>query len=520
MKKVFALVLALVMVLAVCATAFAADGYSITIDNAKKGETYNAYKIFDVTYSNENANPGTVPDPPAPDTTSQFTAYAYTIVENSEWWSAIVGSATPDEDGVYAAHGLTFSPTTTQVGENTVYSVSTSEHGNFSAADFAATLDNVKDSMTPANSVTAGADGNITIDVTSNGPGYYFVDTSLGSLCSLDTTEPSATIREKNSVPSQDKKQATDGEPGSAAGYTDDELPVQVGDTVYYQIEVTDGKGTDQDIVITDTLSEGLTFDTTTVPVVKVSIGNAAETAVDGTNYTVLDKTPNGFKVKLLGSFVSTLTEKDKIYIRFSAVVNEKAAPATTTQENTSTLEYSSQSTEDKVEVIPYKFKLEKTDGTNELKGAKFELYRGSVSDANKIYFTKGTDEDGTPVLNVTSTKEGEGVFTEINLSDEGNNALNAASVIIRGLDTDTYVLRETAAPTGYNPADDTSVADTKLVKITESITDGATVNIVNHTGTELPSTGGIGTTIFYVIGGLLVIGAAVILVARRKASE
>jgi LPXTG-motif cell wall-anchored protein len=45
-------------------------------------------------------------------------------------------------------------------------------------------------------------------------------------------------------------------------------------------------------------------------------------------------------------------------------------------------------------------------------------------------------------------------------------------------------------------------------------------VTVVNKAGTELPSTGGIGTTIFYVVGGLLVIGAAVILIARRKVSE
>ena len=514
MKKILTLVLALAMVLAVCATAFAADSYSITIDNAKKGETYNAYKIFDVTYANENENPGTVPEPPAPDDTNKYTAYSYSIVQDSEWWSVVTDGKTADEDGVISAHGLTFTSTTAQVGGKTVYTVMASEH--FNAAAFAEVLDGAKDGKTAAGSQTAADDGSITSS--TDAPGYYFVDTSLGSLCSLDTTEPSATIREKNTLPSQDKKQAIDSEPSAASGYTDDELDVQVGDTVYYQIEVTDGKGTDTDIIITDTLSDGLTFDTTGDPVVMVSVDGGAETAVAADNYSVTDKTATGFKVTLKADYVKTLTEKDKVYIRFTAVVNEDGATAV--QSNTSSLSYSNQTSEDEiVKVTPYKFRLDKTDGTDPLKGAKFELYRKEVSDANKISFTVGTAENGVPVLNV-ATSETTGAFTVINLSDEGDHSLGAASVIFTGLDKDTYILREIAAPEGYNKAEDTTVADTVMVKVEEDITGAATITIKNHTGTELPSTGGIGTTIFYVVGGLLVIGAAVILIARRKVSE
>ena len=110
------------------------------------------------------------------------------------------------------------------------------------------------------------------------------------------------------------------------------------------------------------------------------------------------------------------------------------------------------------------------------------------------------------------------GTITEIDLTQSAN-------VIIKGLDKDSYVLRETKAPEGYNPADDTTVPTDVLVEIKGTITDVTDTTtgdvgvetIINHTGAELPSTGGIGTVIFYVLGSLLVIGCGVVLISRKR---
>ena len=124
------------------------------------------------------------------------------------------------------------------------------------------------------------------------------------------------------------------------------------------------------------------------------------------------------------------------------------------------------------------------------------------------------TAESGVPVLIVDPS----GPIEVIDLTQ-------SSKAIIKGLDKDTYVLRETKAPDGYNPADDTTVPEDVLVEITGTITDVAKAiegdkgveTSVNLTGTELPSTGGIGTIIFYVLGSLLVIGCGIVLISRKR---
>ena len=538
-KKLLALILTLTVALtmgaSVTGVAFGANNtYSITIDNAVNGETYTAYKIFDVTYSGENSNPGQLDTAPDPDSRSQHTAYAYEINSSSEWWSVVTNGKAAGSD-TFTANGLTF----TKTSKAGVYNVSATT--SFDAAAFAVLLDGAKAEKTSSGSATA-ENGTATIDVNPDVPGYYFVDTSTGSLCSLDTTEPSATIREKNVIPSQDKKQAVGSSaPTTAGGYVDAEQQVQVGDTVWYQIEVKDGKGTDAAIAITDVMSDGLTFDTSSNPTVVASINGGTETAVATDNYTVSDKTAQGFKVTLKADYVKTLTEKDIVYIRFSAVVNSKAASDTDAEKetNTSTLTYSHQSSKDSVDVVTYKFQLDKvknaTHNYEDLLGAQFELYRGSKADGNKIWFIKGTATGDIPVLIVAgegAKAPATGAFSNIALTNDTTveNYLGKSKVIIKGLDQDTYVLHEIQAPAGYNIADDTEVPSSDvldvLVKINGTITDTVAaigdddtgvVSVVNNEGTELPATGGIGTTIFYILGALLVIVCGVVLVARRR---
>lgn len=513
-KHLLALLITFAMVLTMTismgATSFAASDGKITIDNAVNGEKYNLYKVFDLTYSGEgesNAQGTTNPDATEPEDSDTPVAYSYTASGDSDaFLAALQGSTSPFDVKAVPGSPLKYSVT---------------RKTSASADDIISFIE--------ANVSKLPADRHVKTDTVATGGqivwdgldyGYYYVTSTAGSFVTIDSAMKEVTVKEKNSIPSQDKKQATGtAAPTSAAGYTDDEQQVQVGDKVWYQIEVTDGKGTDKAITVTDTLTTGLTNDENVK--VYVSKDGAAEQEVtkgDSTWTLSGDESDSGFKVTFAASYVNGLTEKDKLYIRFSATVNTNAAsnpPEAGKETNTSKLDYSNQSSTDSVDVKTYKFQLDKTDkAIKPLLGAKFELYRGSVADANKIKFSQGTAEGDVPVLIVDPA----GTITEIDLTQSAN-------VIIKGLDKDSYVLRETKAPEGYNPADDTTVPTDVLVEIKGTITDVTDTTtgdvgvetIINHTGAELPSTGGIGTVIFYVLGSLLVIGCGVVLISRKR---
>ncbi len=531
MKKFLAMLLSLVMILAMGTTALAAgtDG-SITLNNATVGEEYKIYKVFDLTYSGDGETSGSTSPYSGP------IAYTFTKTsQNENLYTALSGETSPFE--------------LTQITTTDVYSVSlksekTAEDVSTFLKTNVANLTEVTGKATEGVDSTTGKANNKTVKWGNLDYGYYYITSSLGSTVTIDSTIKDVTIEDKNSVPTQDKKQAVgDTQPG-ADGYADDDQQVQVGDKVWYQIEVTDGKGTNQAITITDTMTDGLTYNNDLR--VYSSISNATETEVTSTDATWKTKTtPVGatFQIELTSTYVSTLNENDKVYIRFSATVNSLAASNTgaTTETNTSQLDYSNNSTTDRVTVQTYKFQLDKVKADyTDLLGAKFELYRSTNNAANKIWFVKGTEEGTVPVLIVvgqgadaptTGLPTGTTAFSVIELtSGEAGNSLNSSKVIIKGLDQDTYVLHETEAPSGYNLlTDDITIEPTDdnhpLVEINGTITDvtnaiegdSHVLSVVNQSGTELPSTGGIGTTIFYVVGSILVIGAVIFFVVRRR---
>ena len=533
-KKAFAVVLALAVVLSMSmpVLVFAADDGSVTVNNAMPGEKYNIYKVFDLTYKTEQTTTEgqtTSTDP------QSGVSYTYTKSGDSDaLYTALTGNDSP------------FELTATSTANKYSVKIKSGKTG----ADIAAFLQANESKLTKAKeeqTAPAAAEGQTTSKVTWTGLpyGYYYVTSTVGSTVTIDSTMKNVVVEDKNTIPTQDKKQAVGTtEPTAAAGYTNDQQQVQVGDKVWYQIEVKDGKGTDKDIVITDTMTNGLTLDQDSIAVYE-KVGNADEavltesktygTVVVNPTYAVSDKTAQGFKVTLKADYVKQLAENDHVYIRFAATVNSNAATDTdaTKETNTSTITYSNQSSQDSVDVVTYKFQLDKVepsetqDEYSDLLGAKFELYRGSVADANKISFIKGTAENNVPVLIVVPAGT-QGAFTEIQLTNDAadTNKLESTKVIIKGLDKDNYVLRETKAPEGYNNAPDTTVSQDTLVLINGTITDTAAkignadtgvVSVVNNSGAELPSTGGIGTTIFYVLGAILVIGAGVLLVTRRR---
>ena len=460
-RKLMALLLALILVLGLSVTAFATgETGTITVDNPQADQTYTAYKIFDVTYNTEKS------------------AYAYSIDSTNEWFST-----------VQAYNGVTLA----QVGDTTTYVVTKAD--GFSAASFAAALKAAKDGKTGTNLEKIG-DGKPTATLPL---GYYFVTSTSGALCNLTTTNPDVIIYDKNDVPF-DKK--------------DDKVSVDVGEVVNYTItgKVPETEGFETyTYQITDKMSEGLTFN------------NDVKVYIDGTEitsgFTLKTGDQAGEKDFVLDIAVKSLTVGAKIEVKYSATVNENAAGKI--EHNHATLEYSNDPTdssktttrEDDETVYSAKIVINKYETGKEstkLAGAEFVLYK-EESGAKKYYkYTAATATEAAKV---------EWVDAQENATVKTTNNAGAAEFL--GLKDGTYYLLETKAPAGYNrlenpvpvTIDGTSATAADVTTLTH------TEGVANSTGTILPATGGMGTTIFYVVGSILLLGAAVLLITKKRMS-
>lgn len=452
-KRYRILTLILTIMLSLGMSVMSVNAASIDVQNVLDGETYTAYKILNYT------------------TNSDKTAYSYYLTAEQY---ASIGSA-------LETAGFAF----TQSSDGTRYTVNNAETVDVAAAAESLAGANLGNALGKYTAV--GEDGEVVFE---NLPvGYYFVTTTAGSLCALHSEGAIAKAVEKNTVPSVDKTQAT-----SATGtYTNDTLDFNIGDTVYYQLEVKDGKGTNHDIVLTDVMTSGLTFDPDSITVEK-----GGET-VATSNYSVTDKSATGFKLTLNAAYVATLNENDTVVVKFTAKINTNAVIDSDTNTNTVTLKYSEQSSTKTVKLETYDFQLFKTDGTNYLPGSGFKLYDASTN-GNQIKLSKDStgyykDASGSAEIMVDS----------------------ANGVNVRGLAPGTYYLEETTVPDGYN-------APAARIEVTissgQTVDDRPDVTVVNEAGTELPTTGGMGTTIIYIIGGLLIALCAVVLIARRRANN
>lgn len=489
MKRVVSTLLALVLVLALAGTAAAAGEGSITIDNAVKGKTYTIYRIFDLDSHSED-----------------YQALNYKV---SAKWTAFF------EEG---AEGLNY------VDIDELGYVTWKE--NASAADFAAKAIAFAKAQNIANDGQKTADSS-TVAFTVLELGYYLVQSDLGALCSLDTTMPSVTIKEKNSEPTVEKKVKEDST--GAFGETND---ADIGQTVEFKTTITVVDGQPKGYVLHDTMSAGLTFNKTTV---EVEIGERILTA--GTDYTLVTEGLNDgctFEVRFIddkdgeGNATGShaLKPNDVVTVTYSATVNANAVVGDKGNPNTTKLNYTEGSTTTKEtpesktytyvwEFDVLKYTMKKNEETS-LAGAKFKLYKEVNGVKNYVIV-----DESNKVTSWTTDEEAASVFTT---PDDG-------SFTISGLDADTYYLEEVEAPAGYNklaaPVKVTITASinaatnvgTSTVTYDGNSTDTGTVKIENKTGVELPSTGGVGTTIFYVIGGLLMAVAVVLLVTKKKMS-
>ena len=466
MRKLFRVLLALAMTLALAVPAFAAETTgSITITNPQGYHTYIAYKIFDVTYSGDN--------------------YSYTISDTDTAFNTVKAYAD------VAANGLNL----TAVADTGKYNVSSS--AGFSAASFAQYLKTKADSLGTGTAFIE--DGN-TMKASGLALGYYFVSSTSGTVCELATAKD-IQIRDKNEVPEIKKD------------VDDNDRTVEIGQKLTYTItgKVPSTKGYDEfTYQVTDTMTEGLTYNKD----VKVTIGGTDVTAA-----ATITNSENGFVASVNMMHYQDQIDKP-VVITYTATVNEKAIQSDK-ETNTATLKYSNdpankdsfKESSVKVEVFSFNIVINKYATGNEntkLEGAKFVL----------------KNNDGKYYKCDTATKAVSWVDDKSAATEVSTDANGAAR--FDGLQAGTYSLEETVAPAGYNQLtkDITIVLD----KNGSATIDGAasapgadhslTTGVANSTGTVLPETGGTGIVIFVALGALAVICSGVFLVTNKRMSK
>ena len=565
MKKIFALLIAVVMVLGMSTSVFAApvaDG-SLEIDNAISGESYTLYKIFDLTYGTGGTqNAVTVPDGDSQNAiagTYQPVVYTYTKESGTDAFYTALAAATD-----YF--------TVTQVGDSDVYTVVRKMNEGTpvkSDAEVIAWMKANIDKLPADRTIGTKTADSTSVKWENLAYGYYYAASSSGSLVTIDSTLKDVVVKEKNTIPSDDKKVKTaeDADYGS-------ETDAQIGDTVDFKLTVTDGKGTNSFIVLHDTMSAGLTLkqnsfsitdkngavaatnytvyvdkdlvtDTTGTATVTVnkSVDLSEEDITNGMTgddlVTYHSKDADSFVIVFNASYIESLNEDDVITITYSAILNDDAVVGTP-DTNKSKTTYSNQSTTEKVvEVNTYDVDILKYANdatTTAIADAVFQLQDSTGN--TRIWLIPGTAVAGYDVYEVAENQSPDltALTAVYDTRDSAiligyKNAENTMvlynafvttagnKVRIDGLDVDkTYKLEELEAPNGFNRLTEkvTVTATTKTIDEVEA-TDFADQNIQNLSGTELPSTGGIGTTIFYIIGAILVIGAGVVLATRRR---
>ena len=330
------------------------------------------------------------------------------------------------------------------------------------------------------------------------------MDSSVGTLCSLSSSQPNVTINEKNDVPSVTKT-FDDGKTTNNAS---------IGDVITFNTIVNVKQGA-QGYVLHDTMSKGLHLnqqlsDSNDKPVL-VSKDNH-QMLQYGTDF-VFSETTDGFTIKFSDDFLKQYENKEyTLLVMYSATLTDAAVIGGAGNTNETYLRYGVDSESNHSTTTTYTFKIPvfKYTGTDTpLPEAKFRLYTDEQCKTEV-----NVKQDGTDYL-VGSTDAGKNVMT----------SPQSGEFTIKGLKAGTYYLKEIEAPKGYN-----LLANAVEVHITEAgkveVRNGETlkevnrVDVQNKSGSLLPHTGGAGTTMIYLVGALLVLGSGVVLASKRRSNS
>lgn len=337
--------------------------------------------------------------------------------------------------------------------------------------------------------VTATGSKPVKVDNLDNG--YYYVTTTTGTAVVVNSTNPNVDVKDKNTVPTVDKK-ITD-----ANSFDNDgkQALAELGKTVKFESTITVGEGA-KGYVYHDTMSKGLEYKKD----VKAYVNNVE---VDSSKYDVTAENGDTFTVKFHDDYTATLTAGTKILLKYSAVVTSDALSINPAK-NTASVSYGSNgsvNTTPKSETKVYnaKFTVTKKDDKNApLVGAGFVL-----KNSNGMYYKT----DGKTVTWVA----------DINQATEHKSNAKGEVDAFAGLANGTYTLVEKTVPAGYNKAADVTFTVAEHNYTAANLEQEATV--VNKPGTELPRTGGLGTMLLTLVGSILVIGVGVLIVTKKRMS-
>ena len=506
-KKLLAALLAVAMLCAMAVPALAADDANaaattnngtITINNAVPNQTYTIYRILDLEYH------------------ADTNSYLYKVTPD---WESFVKAHPTDLELNETTRVVTWKNSNSDDGSSVIQNLA-NDAGNYAK--------NATNHITKAGQKNAAA---ITVEFTGLPLGWYLVVSDLdnGAICSIGTTATNAVIEEKNSKPTIEKEVYE----GNKSGYSND---AGIGDTVNFHtmIYVTDGNPTEY--VLHDTMTKGLKFDSMSVKVYLHRDRAGSENRFSAyltadTDYELVTSTNDNctFEIK----FLKPLMPYDSIQVTYSATVTTDAAIGTAGNGNDTVLKYGVNGETEHSSTKTYVWEmgvhkytnLGESDKDHALADAEFRLYKKD-STTNQ-YATFVETDANTSVYKLTGWTNNADEATKVKTPASGN-------IKLEGLDAGTYYLEETTAPTGYNkladpieviiernlPTDSTEAATFggQTIKYGSTATDADhLVRVLNNRGTTLPSTGGIGTTIFYVVGGGLMVAAIVLLVTKKR---
>lgn len=524
MKKALFLSLALILTLCLSVVALAdqtigtasATTGTVTINNATVGEAYQGYRIFNATVARTNG-------------------------------SDVSDIADDGSNGInYTWAGTGSMPTNSYFTEDAVGNITATaaaDDGNGGLTDGAIAL--IKSWVGTDNSTysfpTATASATTATDTTMVFQGlpygYYYFTSTLGSIVTIDSTNPNATINDKNDVPTVEKEVKEDS--NNTYGKQND---AEYGQTVEFQTTISAKAGA-VGYVLVDKMDAGLTFDG--LSSIAVALNG---TAVASTNYTAAlggDYASTGdatFNIAFNQAFLDTLADGDEITVTYTATVANTAA-IDTALANVTKLNYGAAQTtaEAETDTFVWGAKVVKYTGADaatgtKLAGAEFVIAQEVTANSAVTGYNLASFDANGKFTGWTFVAVADLATADLTSTSSADYATLGATVLttpangeinVTGLDEGAYLLIETQAPEGYNKLTATTALTITQTQAYNQITtplsagtNGVTeVDVQNNAGTVLPSTGGIGTTIIYVVGGLLVVGAIVLLITKKRMS-
>lgn len=505
MKRILAIVCTFVMIISMATGVNAVDNTSaaatakpttgtITVTNAKAGEEYKVYKILSL----ESYEPS---------------KDAYSYVRTGDKWDGFVNKATAYLD----------------INNDEYVTFKSDKDNETGRREFALkAMQYVKDNnIDPTDTAIAseGKDTDITVTFKNLSLGYYLVESSVGTACSLGTTNPNAKIKDKHDAPTINKEIATGDDVSGTVTDNGKKNSVNIGDVVGFKVTIY-VKPNAKNYVLHDVMDEHLQF---------LGIQDAHANLKDEENprkdnpglyptqdFVVKTNTTHGctFEVEFTNQFYEKYRKDidsgslNEITFTYGAQVKDNA-PINKAMPNTAHLTYGDHSTTDNSQTNTYTWgipvhKYTENGGNKvDLAGAKFILSTDEIpTETNALKFTKKTGSN----YRFDSTNG------SIELESYTDGMIN-----IQGLKSGTYYLKETKAPDGYNvlktPIKIVVKGDDKtgqlIIKVKDEVV--TQVEVQNNKGSLLPSTGGMGTTLIYVVGSILVLASGIVLFSKRK---